>query len=237
MILVIGGRGNMGRRYGNILEEEGVEFKVLDIENLHHGKRLMDEAEKILIATPTELHEQYIIRGLNRGISVLCEKPLTKNLGQLRGCLDHPNAKDCLKMVNNYHYAYEWAKEREKKVNDGRVHPKDRNDTIYNFVNTGKDGIGWDCIQLIYHAKARVRLGNTSTEWKASINGVTLKKKDVIMGYRQMIIDFLWNKIPRQDFDKLYKAHETADKITEYHERQTRSDRDTATTEKYAPAI
>lgn len=222
MILVVGGNGNMGRRYCKILGAHAIDHKILDLNNLHHAKFLIEECSKMIIATPTELHEQYIEKALDRGIDVLCEKPISKNLNFVRSLRGKQ-----VKMVNNYFYAYGKALARQLKTIgefelqwhklDG-LREKRIEDTTYNYHYSGQDGIGWDCIQLIQYALGRVHFKNKSVVWSASINGVQLHLEDVLNGYTQMIIDFVTDTFPKQDWEKIIDAHQMAEWITNFNE-------------------
>ena len=218
----------MGTRYAKILEEEGIEFYVLDQHNLGAAKRLFEHTTKAIIATPTELHTQYVTKCIEREIPVLCEKPITKNVDELERILNHRNAEVFLHMVCNYKYAYQKAKDRY----GDQLFYQDKK-TRYMFENSGKDGLAWDCIQLIYLAEGRVQFGRSGKTWTCYINGVPIRYQDVIEGYRQMLLDFMADRLETPNKKRLLGAHKCAEKIQEIYAYNTSGDRNTAETEEF----
>ena len=131
--LVIGNLGSIGSRYCAILKYLGVDWVGVDIQ----GTVEYDDITHAIIATPTETHYEKILQIASLGIdNILCEKPLVQDLklfpyfNGIRSALD-------IRMVCNWKYAL----------------PPGALDIHYANYNTGKDGTGWDCIQLIYLAR------------------------------------------------------------------------------------
>lgn len=52
--------------------------------NLH--ERSACSIHGIIIATPTHMHKDLVVRGLRAGKAVLCEKPIAENLQETRIC-------------------------------------------------------------------------------------------------------------------------------------------------------
>lgn len=147
-VLVIGSMGSMGRRYCAILKFLGVEHVGIDRDdsdfewNSLYDSFDVEGCTHAIIATPTEKHYENIIWALSKYVkNVLCEKPVDKDPGRIQRLdfLEKQNRVD-IRMVCNYKYAF------------GDI-PISERDIEYSNYNTGKDGTGWDCIQLIYLAK------------------------------------------------------------------------------------
>lgn len=137
-VLVIGSKGNMGRRYCAILKYLGVEYEGVDME---WNPRLTTEGyTHAIIATPTYVHGESIFLCSEFVKHILCEKPISKSIESIKHCMNI-GATDFtdIRMVCNWKYAL------------GNREPGDV-DIHYSNYNTGKDGTGWDCIQLIYLA-------------------------------------------------------------------------------------
>ena len=136
-VLVIGSKGSMGKRYCAILKYLGVEYVGVDIGP--NSKMDYTQFTHAIIATPTEVHRdnlQWFYTYKNGPKSILCEKPLMKSVRDIETAIDwealHGGKTN---MVCNWKYALPDRKDLEVR---------------YSNYNTGKDGTGWDCIQLIY---------------------------------------------------------------------------------------
>lgn len=170
---VIGCNGNMGRRYMSILsylKEPALGSDFLDD---------IPKASHYIIATPTPTHLDVLARlidkhGTNGDISILIEKPVTKR-PELLDVIT--KTKNQIYMVNQYAYA--------------RTYKKGMMPTKYDYFNSGKDGLGWDCIQLIHLARGSVELKNDSPVWDCKINGALQSAASVDRMYINMIKDFL----------------------------------------------
>jgi hypothetical protein len=172
-VLVIGGLGNMGRRYRSILDYLEVSNWFYDGPPPEEFISKLEETTHVIIATPTYTHVSIIrmIKKLTDGIPILCEKPITKDTKEFnRFNLDN------VYMVNNYEYM------KRPRSCGGK--------TSYNYYQSGGDGLSWDCIQLFKFDSNPV-LSNESPIWKAKINGRTLSKDEVDHSYISMIKDFL----------------------------------------------
>ena len=200
MILVVGYKGNMGRRYTSILNYLQVPWFGLDVDDIKTGYqgKLDKKFTAVIIATPTLIHCEYIRMFAKIEVPILCEKPITKDLEELNKTLDYvaayPSAK--LDMVMQYkELVYSTAKKPTK----------------YNYYKSGNDGIYWDCIQIIGLAKGEIYLSNESPIWKCQINGQHLKIQDMDWAYVEMIKR--WLAKPGQSLNEIFEIH---DKTAEF---------------------
>lgn len=180
MILVVGYKGNMGKRYTSILDYLGKSWTGVD-----YGDDWPEEEFKgVLIATPTSNHLDDIYKASKYNCPILCEKPI---------CIGIPEVeyvKDRLTMVNQYAYLH-------RKGNEGR--------TYYNYFKTGSDGLAWDCINIVGLAKSTVILSNNSPYWFCIINDFILDISKMDDAYIAMVSDWLAHKLPNYDY--LMEAH------------------------------
>lgn len=203
-VLVLGFMGNMGKRYTTILNHIGVPWCGVDARDMgvvtySNGIRKTTprkfpgiDVDGILIATATDTHAFYINLYKRNGVPILCEKPITKDLFELRKLiLDLKDLGTKFSMVNQYSYL---VKEGEGP-------------TIYNYFKHGADGLLWDCIQPIGLAGADVTIKNDSPVWTCYINGHKLLLSDMDLAYVKMISDWVTGK-HRSDLDEILRMHE-----------------------------
>lgn len=204
IVTIFGGKGNMGKRYHSILKQyfphtevrifDKEEFSKLNEEDIE--KKFIFKVDKFIIATPTNLHRQYLKMLTPHGKPILCEKPLVMDKSIENMFLDTTY------MVNNYFYL------------SPTEHDNDL--TYYNYYHSGSDGLIWDCIQLIAYAKGRIHLSNNSLEWKCSINGKVISKDLIDGSYISTLKDFMCgnktNFINANDLKILHK------KVSKMHE-------------------
>lgn len=180
MITIIGANGVMGRRYQAILKHLGKSYKGLDLGDDMHQ---MNKATKIIVATPTDTHDEVIsqINNLKTDVDILCEKPITKNdiKKTYKQCEDSGNRLFC---VNQYQYFFPHQRPEPNPV------------SMYDYFNHGKDGLHWDCFQIYALAKGSVTLGETSPFWKCVINDFRYDIAQMDIAYVAMIQDFLGPK-------------------------------------------
>jgi hypothetical protein len=206
MICIIGGKGNMGTRYTRICEVSGIPVHVVDVGDPVPKN---NQFTHFLIATPTETHERILFQLMVANtdpINILCEKPIVK--GDKIPALGFAEKRGHnLYMVNQYAYYSE-------NITDGQ------GITEYNYFNSGKDSLVWDCITLIHLAKGKISLSNTSPIWRAHINGVKLDRDQIDMCYIKMIKDFHTNG---ETYGRLWgtedirQAHKKAKHATNYN--------------------
>lgn len=175
MILIVGGNGSIGRRYQTILKYLEIPFKVCEI-----GDQISDfKFDKAIIASPTNMHIEHIGILSRFGVPILCEKPVSKD----PAWADYFSGSNNIFVVNNYAYL----------LNNEKF--KGPLSTIfYDFYNTGKDGMVWDCCQLVHLAStysARIFLNKTSPIWTLNLNGWDVEYKYIEWSYIEMIQDFV----------------------------------------------
>ncbi len=127
-------------------------------------------------------------------------------MAQLEDLIDKlKKAGTRIQMVNQYDYLpkYQIA---------GKAVPVD-GPTTYDYWNSGKDGILWDCIQLIYHAKGSISLANESPVWRAALNGHVLSIADMDQAYITMIERWLVD--PACHYERILEAHGKVHRLLE----------------------
>jgi len=207
-IAVVGGLGNMGKRYCAILKMRHVEHYVLDIVTTFPDK-VTEDTTGIIIATPTEYHVKHLKHYAEYGLPILIEKPITKNQAELDEILALPVP---IRMINQYEY-YLINRDPVKVASTG----EELRTTYYDYFKTGGDTLYWDVINIIgLAASGRVKVGNESPIWECWINGERLDIAKMDYAYCWNIEDWL-NKY---DDNKPYikKAHERIFKLTKPEE-------------------
>jgi hypothetical protein len=189
-IAIIGGKGNMGRRYGAVLDHLGVKHTAFDKDDWMHARETAG-ITGVIIASPSDSHfenlDQY---SANKDIPILCEKPVVKDEKQLEQILSWGLK---LTMVNQYSYLI------DKSVGSGDI-------TYYDYWNTGKDGLEWDCINIIGAAKnKKAFINNKSPVWRCALNGQILNSSEMDQSYIDMVKDWLEN--PTDNMDYIRSAH------------------------------
>jgi hypothetical protein len=138
MILLVGGLGSIVTRYRAILENMGIPYDIYDyhtgiLSNTHGETNLQDiKFDKAIICTPTDTHIRYCQELELTGKPYLCEKPLTKDPEELVLAEKFQRGY----MVCNYKILLDHVSR------DGHI--------VYDYYRTGKDGLLWDCCQLLY---------------------------------------------------------------------------------------
>ena len=139
--LIIGNKGNMGSRYAACLNYLGEGFDGIDL-----GEVSIHLSNRAIICTPTESHLS-LMKKMNRaGINFLVEKPIatTSYYDVYMGVKD---ITVDARMVCNWEFAINMVLTGHR---DTMVKGNTR--VEYDCYNTGKDGVAWDCIQLIHLA-------------------------------------------------------------------------------------
>lgn len=174
-VYIVGNRGNMGRRYGAVLRHLGVTVGGHDVgEEALNPFSLRRMFDGVLIATPTACHLDNLLTYLPVGLPILCEKPLSTDVAAVRE-FDRRHGELCqqlVTMVNQY---------------DTLVEPSLVGDTYYNYWNSGKDGVGWDHINIIGLASGKVTIGTSSPTWHGVINGLALDQAMIDTAYICMV--------------------------------------------------
>lgn len=198
--LIVGAKGNMGRRYTAVLRHLGVEPLLMD-----QGDEVPDSFDSVIVASPTAMHAEHCLQFMSYNVPILCEKPLSKDIGEVeRVCEEAARRGVQLDMVNQYRYC-EWA--ATLTANDH---------TSYNFFNTGRDGLAWDCISIIALAKGKVSVENTQPVWSCTINGHKLRYERMDWAYITMISEWLNGTLRNHGIGYILDAHH---KVLKYIER------------------
>lgn len=168
MILLIGNRGSVGRRYSAILDYLGADWVGYD-SAWDANPPVLPRFDKFIVATPTPTHYG-VVSELPRDRPVLCEKPLASSFQDAKEMADSREGY----IVSNYRYA----------LGDG-PHLIE-----YDFFNTGKDGLRMDCCQLLMLDRNAV-LRNKSPYWTLKDNGETVPYETIERSYVYMLRDFV----------------------------------------------
>lgn len=192
-IVLIGSEGSMGKRYQAIFRYLGIKFQSFDA---HHGLRLVTQAvskaEGVVIASPTATHAQYIRALAPLRKPILCEKPVMKDLAELRECLAQlRDAGTPFRMMLQYSML---------------VQPNRIGRSFYNYFRHGSDGLIWDCLQVIALARGPCALKEESPVWSCMINGQRLNIAHMDAAYIAYIQK--WLRDPSQDLEGIYAIHE-----------------------------
>ncbi len=91
-------------------------------------------------------------------------------------------------------------------------HLRKGRDTEYNYFRSGKDGLVWDCLQIIALANDEISLRNDSPIWRCKINGTTLDLSDMDYAYHSFIKKWTKNGID-QNLSDLFKFHKKTEAI------------------------
>lgn len=163
MIALIGSEGSMGLRYQTILNYLREPFVALDKAKPDSAMiiKKASACDKIIIATPTITHMEYLRAFLPLKKPILCEKPVWKNLDELIDL-----HAECNRNGWSYNMVMQY-KEYDISQDTGRW-------SSYNYFRHGDDGKAWDCMQTIGLAKGPVWIKEDSPVWECTINGRSL---------------------------------------------------------------
>lgn len=202
-IFIFGNQGNMGKRYTAILKYLGHEPYGMDAGDHYqsHQKKLFRIIDGYIIATPSHTHLSFLEYLVDCQKPVLCEKPIVNDskLEKLNIFLGSAKRSGMqLSMVSQYDYCI----------------PKFETlgDTSYNFYKSGNDGLAWDCINIIWHAKGRISLSDQSPIWSCKINGRDLDLSRMDFAYIDMIKDWI-HKPYEPQYERILNSHK---KVLEY---------------------
>lgn len=199
--LVVGSRGGMGRRYTSILKKmPGIAPMGMD-----QGDPVPDGFDSVIIATPTPMHAKHCLQFIDARVPILCEKSLSPSLKQVdQVCAAAEKAGVQLDMVNQYKYC----------AGD----PTPWEDlTSYDYFNTGRDGLAWDCISIIALAKGDAYIRNDSPVWACILNGKQLRIGGMDWAYVKMIEAWIHGELQGHGTDYIRFAHR---KVHNFIERQ-----------------
>lgn len=207
MIALIGSEGSMGKRYQAVFQHLNLRYLPLDKDKT--PKTIIEEAkkcERILIASPTHTHVDFLRELLPTRKPILCEKPVTKDFESLLDlhawCARHGYSYN---MVMQYEYL-----KPSEAINRW---------SYYNYFRHGNDGLAWDCLQIIALANGPVELKETSPVWSCSINGEMVHIEHMDIAYVLMIQAWVDGKLT-QSLDQILEAHNKVRKHIERHSHE-----------------
>jgi hypothetical protein len=197
-VLVVGAHGSMGVRYQAICKYLNRDF--FRMEKTWSDISVDEIPEKvsgIIIATPTDTHLSLIRKFLPYKKPILCEKPITTDVGALHSIMEELKASTTpFRMM----FQYDLLTEANK------IGP-----TRYNYFKHGSDGLVWDCLQIIALGRSDIKLGEDSPVWSCMINGKALSLSHMDAAYIAYVQR--WFRNPSDSLAKLVHAHE---KTAEY---------------------
>lgn len=189
--MIIGGAGNMGRRYRCIIENV-LKKDVVVLDQTEGKYSDIHECDGVIVTTPTETHLSWLRRLGPTNLPILCEKPLTTRLDRLEA-FENESRTYCaqVQMVNQYAYLY-----------DKNTH----GDTWYSYWNSGKDGLEFDCLNVIGLSEKRpLYIDNTNPYWHCQINGKKLSIDRMDFAYVSMLRK--WVNEPESNWAYAREAH------------------------------
>lgn len=198
MILILGSDGSMGKRYQAILNFLKKPFFCRDIKLVDAPQydvpfsKLKEIISGIIIATPTETHADLIRDFLPFKKPILCEKPILKDLTELRSLF-----KEIESSKIRFHMMYQY-KSLVPKYSEG--------ESVYDYFRHGSDGLLWDCLQIIGLAKGKIKLRERSPIWECKINGHRIPFQFMDRAY--IIAVESWINGHSQDLKELLTVHE-----------------------------
>ncbi len=199
-VYIYGINGNMGRRYSAVCRHLGVDFDGCDI-----GRDSADPVASFthrIIATPTMNHLTLINQIRNCGVSVLCEKPFINDARDMdyleSSMLMAKSVGMKLSMVSQYDFFGDFCGAYFGAPWDG---------TEYDFYQSGRDGLPWDCINIIWHARGKISLKNESPIWRCIINGEHLEIGRMDEAYVDMIDSWIRNKEYYPEYQLIVDKH------------------------------
>ena len=188
MILLVGANGSMGKRYRAILKQLGQSYYPVDIGQMCND---VTSIKGSIIATPTETHYSIIKKVAPYG-PILCEKPVCKSLSDLNDTVDFIRDNGVsFTMMNQY-------KLLDEQFAIGH--------SSYDYYNTGKDGLAWDCMQIIGAARSTVSIKDSSPIWECKLNGRQISIANMDRAYVEFVEEWL-----------TFKKMQSLDYITEMH--------------------
>lgn len=204
---IIGERGNMAARYKAILDYLDVKWTGHDFDRDLSFPTIYDlceEAGGFLICTPTEWHLTNLEEYLQFDKPILIEKPISKNLKDLEEFAEKYHSKlHLITMVDQYNFLA-----RTEKSTDVC--------TTYDYFKSGKDGLFWDCINIIgrHDETKRLNIVNESPIWNCKINGWKFHLSDMDQAYVDMVEEWLANHISNIEY--ALEAHRKVQKCLTY---------------------
>lgn len=206
MIALVGSEGSMGKRYQAIFNYLNVPYVALDRlkQTADEIDKEVEEADRILIATPTPTHTELLRKYLPLKKPILCEKPVSKNIDELI---------ELHAWCARSGYSYQMVMQYKELLDEEALNANDL-PSYYNYFRTGKDGLIWDCMQIIALARSAVAVIDASPIWTCMINGKLLRFSDMDAAYLLVITQWLANSLT-QTMDDILHIHQ---KVVDYYE-------------------
>lgn len=223
-ILLLGANGSMGRRYQSILNYLRLPFTALDIMQDDfvlelHGA--WESCTHVIIATPTHTHVQYIMIAARWKLRILCEKPICFSSKEIESIFEYYPDID-LSMMMQY-----------SLVLSAQPQLSQRPQSSYSYYNHGKDGLAWDCTQIIaLHngSVGHISLSANSPIWHAKINGETISVASMDGAYFEFVERWVGNDKDQNRLPSMSMGHgliETHRKVEDYIKYAKDYNRDT----------
>lgn len=192
-VAVVGANGGMGRRYSAILKFLGIDTAPIEVgcndAAIHSA---MKRSIGVIIATPTNTHADMIRQYLKFKMPIFCEKPITKDLADLKNLLAEIKSSGApFRMVYQYSLL---------------AKPGHIGKSFYNYFRHGTDGLYWDCIQVIGLANSKVTISEDSPVWRCAVNGQSLNIRDMDAAYIGDVQR--WLKQPDFSLSQLFDIHQ-----------------------------
>ncbi len=196
MIALIGSGGSMGKRYQAILNHLKEPFLALDAADLTQDEiiKKASKCDRILLASPTPTHLEYLKALLPSKAKILCEKPVCTDLDQLIAL-----HAECDKKHHSYNMVMQYKRLDVPLKTPNRW-------SYYNYFRHGNDGLAWDCLQTIALAQGPVWLKEDSPVWECTINGRRLSIAEMDQAYIAEIRLWLMDALD-QSMDEILQAH------------------------------
>jgi hypothetical protein len=196
--LVLGALGSMGQRYTAILKHMGLNPILAD-----QNDKMETGFDGAIICTPTDWHTRHIKKLIDYGVPILCEKPVSKDFEEVIDTCSEANRLGIpLEMVNQYKYC------------QGQMDASEEY-SCYDYYQSGKDGLVWDCTSIIALSNTRPKLSNKSPVWKCYINGRKMYRQSMDMAYVDMMDAWLNGELVDCGTDYIVNAHQ---KVLKYLE-------------------
>lgn len=194
----------MGQRYKAILKHLDEPFYSLDRENSEAQiLKAVETMDRVIICTPTNTHFQLLKKIIPLQKPILCEKPISKSLNELEVIF-----ANVLKYNTKFTMMFQYSE---------LLPPKQLEfNSSYNYFRTGKDGLIWDCLQIIGLAKAEVEILNESPVWQCRINGHKLSLADMDQAYVAFVSKWK-NDFIEQKVTDLFNIHQKTDRMANEH--------------------
>lgn len=206
--LIYGSNGSMGVRYQAILKHLDEPYWCLDVQTLPTVKKtLVANCDRIILCTPTDTHFDILKEIIPLKKPILCEKPIVKSTRDVERVVEMCKMHDTpLTMMFQYSelIPYPHAKSGASS---------------YNYFRTGKDGLVWDCLQIIALSNGPVELRNASPIWRCKINGTDLSSSDMDVAYVHFVKKWIEGRI-QQNYDDLILFHRKTENLYDEQRKQ-----------------